>query len=181
MIRAPHLALLFAIAACGGTPQEAPPAPEPTPTAEPEPEPAAKPTLEVPPERAVEVTVLGKTVTGDHIVAPAAGTPEEAIVQSLKLLTAGDFDTWIKDWCHASMCGTPEGIEAVKTHTLPATQGSAGDCLGEDGNSITVTRRDSVEPDGLTRIFVWCGAKRMPAPAALYLVDGRYRVASLSW
>ncbi len=177
----PYLPLL-ALIACG-SPQPAPTAPEPAPAAEPaEPAPAPKPSMDVPPERAVEVKLpTGKTVTADRVSDPAPGTVEHAIIASINLITAGDFDAWIAQYCHDSACGTPEGIEAMKRFNLPAAQGTAKACLGEDGNSVVVTRRDPVEADGLTRVFVYCGEDRMPPSSAHYLVDGTYRVASLSW
>jgi hypothetical protein len=176
-------ALVFALIGCSGGATETPaPEPAPAPT-EPAPtEPAPKPGLDVPPERAMEVKLpSGATVTGDHVVAPADGTVEKAIVESINLIGKGEFDVWIKEWCHSSACGTPEGIEQLKLYNLPAAQGTSKECLGADGNSVTITRRDPPEADGLTRVFVYCGEKRMPAPSAHYLDGGRYKVTSFSW
>jgi len=185
MLRHAHWALLFAALGCGSTttPTETPAtAPEPAPAPA---EPAAEPAhaaMEVPPERAIEVKLpTGKTMTADHVTAPAEGTIEAAVVASITQIAAGDFDGWIATWCHDSACGDPEKVISMKTYTLPAAQGTSKQCLDAEGTGVIVTRRDPPEADGMQRVYVFCGEQRMPAPSAHYLVDGKWKVASISW
>jgi len=52
--------------------------------------------------------------------------------------------------------------------------------MTEDGG-ILVTKREANEAEGSTRVYVFCGPNRMPAPSSLILVGEAWKVASFSW
>ena len=168
------------LAACGTT-SEAGPSEVAEPAAAPAP-------VEVPrvgaaePAGAIEVkTPLGSPVQAEHYVAPPEDTVEGAIVASLGLLHAGDFDGWISGWCHPTLCNAPEAELSLREYNLPAAKDSAGACLQDEGKGVYVTKREAPNDQGEVRLYVWCGEGRMPAPSSLALHDGRWKVTSFSW
>lgn len=122
----------------------------------------------------------GKSVEAEKFTAPAAGTVEESILSSISLIRAGEFETFMDEWCHESYCGSDKLRENMTSYVLPAAKGTSGQCIVDDGESIIVTRRELAD-DGSVRVYVFCGDSRMPAPSSHVLVGERYLVSSLSW
>ena len=122
----------------------------------------------------------GKTIEAQKFVNPTEGSIEHAIIDSIKMIGASSFDEWIAKYCDAGTCHDAASKESLKTYQLKSSAKTAHECLSTDGG-IVVTRREVVEAEGTTRVYVFCGPNRMPAPASLKLVGDRWMVTSFSW
>jgi hypothetical protein len=122
----------------------------------------------------------GKTIDAQKFTNPTAGSIEHAIIDSMQLIGAGKLDEWISKYCDAMTCHDAAAKESLKSYQLKSSSKTAHECLTDDG-SILVTRRETVEAEGSTRIYVFCGPNRMPAPASLKPVGDGWKVASFSW
>ncbi|MBW1876784.1 MAG: hypothetical protein JRI25_05075 [Deltaproteobacteria bacterium] len=122
----------------------------------------------------------GKTVDAQKFVEPAEGSLEHGIIASMNLIKAGSFDAYISQWCHANTCPDAAAITSLKTYQLKSSQKTVHECMTEDGG-ILVTKREANEAEGSTRVYVFCGPNRMPAPSSLILVGEAWKVASFSW
>lgn len=122
----------------------------------------------------------GKTIEASKFVSPAAGSMEAAIIESMTMIGAGQLDEWIAKYCDASTCPDTAAKESLKTYQLKSSSKTAHECMTSDGG-ILVTRREANEAEGTTRVYVFCGANRMPAPASLKLVGDAWKFTSFSW
>lgn len=114
---------------------------------------------------------------------PAAGTPEESIRESLKLIRDGKLDEWISTWCAPEKCtNTPTAIDELKQFGLARAQKGAPLCLKGSDDSIDVTRVKG-DPGKDTSVTVWikCEESRLPVPATVKKVDNKWLVTSFSW
>ena len=167
---------LFFIALIGCKTTEAPVTPvldvpsEPTPSATvPEPEMADG-----------EETVAlfgGRSGTAVRHQSPQAGSIEHAIVDSLTILASEDYEGWMDTYCHADACDDQRKRDAMTSHVLPSAQAAASTCL-HDGD-LLVTKNE--EENGFTKVWIYCGDNRMPAPATAQNVDGAWKFSSVSW
>lgn len=132
-------------------------------------------------QQTVEVrTPLGKVLQAEVVKAPAAGTVEDAILQSLRQISAKDFDGWMGTWCHPTRCPSdPQAREEFKRFNLTAASRTAHECLRE-GDSLWVTQRKT-DDHGAVTVYLYCGDKRMPAPSTQIRVGDRWQVSSFSW
>ena len=111
--------------------------------------------------------------------APAPGSPEDVIVNSLKVLRDGKIDTFISTYCDANYCNS-NNIESLKAYTLKHASEHAKDCLKAD-DTISITRTTE-ESDTRVKIFIQCEADRMPVPTTLVKdASGQWRINSVSW
>ena len=125
---------------------------------------------------------LGRTMQAEKITNPAAGTIEHAIIESMKMIKAGQFDQWMNTWCHPDRCpDTPSARESMRRYNLKSSQPSIHHCMQDDQTSILVTRRDEPDAQGRQTVYIFCGETRMPAPSTLVQVDGKWLVTSFSW
>jgi len=122
----------------------------------------------------------GKTIDAQKFVNPAQGSLEYGMIQSMNLIKAGSFDDWVSQWCHPNTCPDANAITSLKTYQLKSSQKTVHECMTEDGG-ILVTKREANEAEGSTRVYVFCGPNRMPAPASMILVGDNWKVASFSW
>ena len=121
----------------------------------------------------------GKTIEAQVFASPTEGSIEHAIIDSIKMIGASSFDEWITKYCDAGTCHDAASKESLKTYQLKSSAKTAHECMIDGG--IVVTRREVVEAEGTTRVYVFCGPNRMPAPASLKLVGDRWMVTSFSW
>jgi hypothetical protein len=125
-------------------------------------------------------TPIGKTLTATKVTSPAPTSPEGVMQDSIAMITAGQFDAWIAKHCHPTMCpADPGAIEALKNYNLSTAKKTAGACVHDEGKTLLVTRRDA--SDTKVTVYVWCGDKRMPAPASVEKVGDAWKVTSFSW
>ena len=142
---------------------------------------AAKQAASPGPETSRSVTLpTGKTIEAEVIEAPSPGTVEFAILESMKMISNGDHDTWIQKYCSTEMCPDANAITSVKRLNLSASQKTVGRCYDKDKLVLT-RRRGDIARDGRVTIYAWCGENRMPAPATLIQEGGEWKVSSLSW
>ncbi|MBN2798881.1 MAG: hypothetical protein JXX28_07000 [Deltaproteobacteria bacterium] len=129
----------------------------------------------------VEVrTPLGQVIQAEVVKAPAAGTVEDSVLQSLKMIQAKEFDAWIATWCHESRCPVdPQAREEFKGYNLTAASRTAHECL-QEGDALWVTNRKT-DDRGATTVYLFCGEKRMPSPSTHIQVGERWQVSSFSW
>ena len=113
--------------------------------------------------------------------APAAGTPEDTIVQSLKLLKDGKLDDFIAKYCDPNYCNTGN-LESLKAYALKHAAEHAKDCLHE-GDTLEVTRvKGDFTTDTRATIYVRCEADRMPVPTNFAKqADGTWKISGLSF
>lgn len=116
------------------------------------------------------------------VTTPAAGSPEEAVLESLKMLKAGNADKWMDTWCEPTRCSNQDQRNDMKNYSLKRAMADAATCLqGDKDDSILVKRVDG-DPAKDTRIkvFIDCGSP-ISTPATLLKVDGKWKVESQSW
>ena len=89
---------------------------------------------------------------------PAPGTAYHAILSSVKLIQAGDYDKWINEYCHPSkLCYNNNSIKALKKYNLPALKRFTSECLKDNGTTLHVTRIDgNPDKDSSVVIFLNC-------------------------
>ncbi len=122
----------------------------------------------------------GKTIEAQKFTNPAEGTVEHAILDSMKMIKAGSFDAWITKYCDPGTCHDAKAIESLKTYQLKSSSKTAHECMADD-SSIVVTRREANDAEGTTRVYLFCGPNRMPAPASLKQAGAKWTVTSFSW
>lgn len=107
------------------------------------------------------------------VEAPKAGTPHHAIIEALKLIRAGNFDGFIKKWCHkGKLCPTGQAISSLKRYNLPAMKRLASKCL-KAGDTLEVTRvNGDPAKDSEVKIFIVCDPRGMPRPFTLSNTEG---------
>lgn len=146
---------------------------------EPTPEPMTAPAPEPQMAEGMEEVALfgGRTGTATRHHAPADNTVEHAIHDSLMLLAAEDYDTWMDRYCDPEACDDERKREAMTSHVLPSAKMASSSCL-HDGD-VLVTKQ---EVDGdYTKTWIYCGESRMPAPSTARSIDGSWRFSSVSW
>ena len=132
------------------------------------------------PEGTQQVTLpTGKTVEAQKFVNPPEGSVEHSLLDSMKMMKAGDFDGWIAKWCSAETCPDRATNEQYKLYQLTSSSKTVGQCMTDDGG-ILVTRREDAEGGG-TRIYVFCGPNRMPAPSSHVKQGESWKLTSFSW
>lgn len=112
---------------------------------------------------------------------PAAGTPEDTIVQTLKLLKDGKLDEFISTYCDPNYCNTGN-LESLKAYALKHAAEHAKDCLRE-GDTLEVTRvKGDFTKDSRATIYVRCEPDRMPVPTNFTKQpDGSWKISGLSF
>ena len=140
---------------------------------------ADAPTAE--PAATTQVTLpTGKTIDAQKFVDPPEGSVEHAMIQSMNMIKAGNFDAWVGQYCHPNTCPDKQAIDALKAYQLKSSSKTVHECMTDDGG-VLVTKREEDEAQGGFRIYVFCGENRMPAPSSLIKADGSWKVASFSW
>jgi len=113
---------------------------------------------------------------------PAAGSPEEAIRESLILLRAGKQDEWISRWCDADTLCTTMGVPDLKRFALTRAESGVKHCLHAPDDSIKVTRTEGdAAKDTVVKIWIKCEESRMPVPSTQKKVGERWVITSFSW
>jgi hypothetical protein len=166
--------LLIALAGCKTTETTAP---EQAQTVEhpAEPAPVAAPAME---EGQESVALFGgRSGTAVRHHAPAEGSIEHAILTSLTMLSAEDYDGWMDTYCHADACDDQRKRDAMSSHVLPSAKAAASTCVHDGDLLVTKTEEDN----GFTKVWIYCGAGRMPAPATAENVDSAWKFSSVSW
>ena len=102
------------------------------------------------------------------------------MIDSMNMIKAGSFDAWIAKYCDPSTCPDEKADEALKTYQLKSSSKTVHECMTDDGG-IVVTKREASQADGTTRVYVFCGPNRMPAPASLKQTGTKWTVTSFSW
>ena len=98
------------------------------------------------------------------VVKPTKGTALGAILAGIKLVKAGDFDTWIETYCHPDdLCYTEKAKTALKRYDLPYLKRVSPHCLKGSGDSLKVTRTQKLS-NGELKIFIECNPKGSPRP-----------------
>lgn len=139
---------------------------------------AAPPTAA--PSATVSVTLpTGKAVDAKKFVSPEKGSLEAAMIRAMTLIKDGQFDTYVSELCHSNTCPDAAAVESLKMYQLKSTQKTVHECMTEDGG-ILVTKRETSD-DGSTRVYVFCGQNRMPAPSSLSMEGEMWKVTSFSW
>ena len=83
----------------------------------------------------------------------SASTPDEkytaAIVETIKMTTAGQLDQWMDKYCDPERCKHEQTRDKMKRYSLASAQKWSGACLHE-GDTIKVqqTRGQVTDPDG---------------------------------
>jgi hypothetical protein len=126
-------------------------------------------------------TPLGKTIKADVVKAPAADTPDYAIVQTIKMLSAGEMDAWMDAWCYAPRCETAEARDSMKAYQLASAQKNAAKCLHDDDTLWVTARKSNPNQADEQRIFTHCGDDRMPVPTVLKKTDAGWKVSTLGF
>jgi len=119
----------------------------------------------------------GRDATAKRYASPPEDSLEYAIMKSLMMIGAEEYDAWMDQFCHPDACDDERKREAMASHVLPAAKASAATCL-HDG-ALLVTKQE-VE-NGITKTWIYCGDARMPAPSSAAQVDGTWRFSSISW
>lgn len=122
----------------------------------------------------------GKTVDAQKFTNPPEGSIEFAIIDSMSMIKAGNFDGWVSKWCDPGTCPDAKAIESLKAYQLKSSSKTAHECMTDDG-SILVTKREKNEAEGTTRVYLFCGPNRMPAPSSLKPAGDNWKVTSFSW
>ncbi len=126
--------------------------------------------------------LIGGALLAGPIAAQAAPEPasapkraepvshEQALLQGLQLVEAGDFEGWIGAWCSVEkLCVSPVAIKSLKAYNLKSLQrllqNPKTSCLkGAKKDSVTITRTDGSEKGGEVRVFIQCSPEGMPRP-----------------
>ena len=110
------------------------------------------------------------------------GSVEHAIKSSIELITSGDTESWLTEWCHPERCGTPEQRRHWVEFPLKRAANSAERCLhGPERTPRVVRWRGDPKVDDRVTVYIDCGADRMPVPSSHVRVGDRWMVTSLSW
>lgn len=121
----------------------------------------------------------------DILSKPAAGSPEEAVLESLKLMRDGKADEWMSKWCQPGHCDTEGQKEDLRAHMLKQAMMSSKNCLYKDAAGLDgiKIKRVSGDPakDTAIKLYVECTHTQYPPPAALIKVDGAWKVTSIPW
>jgi hypothetical protein len=169
-----RILLLIALVGCKTT-ETTTPAPTETVEHPAEPAPVAAPAMA---EGEESIALFGgRSGTAVRHHAPAEGSIEHAILDSLTLLSAENYDGWMDTYCHADACDDQRKRDAMSSHVLPSAKAAASTCV-HDGD-LLVTKTE--EENGFTKVWIYCGEGRMPAPATAQNVDGAWKFSSVSW
>ncbi len=134
--------------------------------------------------RALILVVLAAVPLVAIAAAPAAGSPEEAIRESLLLLRDGKGEDFIRDWCAPERCPSDNAaaLDGFRENALASALKSAKTCLHGDTDEVIVKRtKGDPAAEGPVTVFIQCQDGRMPTPATVKKIDGKWRVSSLSW
>lgn len=119
---------------------------------------------------------------GNMVANPQAGSIEESVRESLKLIRDGKLDAWVRDWCDPQRCQTPAQIEDLKRYGLKRALTGAGKCLHGKEEAVDVVRwRGDPATDHMVTVYIQCEEGRMPVPSTHTKVDGKWKVSSFSW
>lgn len=113
---------------------------------------------------------------------PAAGSVEESIRESLRLIRDGKLDAWMDSWCQPIRCETQYQRDQLKQFGLARAQPDAARCLHGADDAIVVSRikGDPLKDERIT-VYIKCEESRLPVPSTHVKVDGKWRVESFSW
>lgn len=110
------------------------------------------------------------------------GTVEHAIKSSIELITSGETESWLSDWCHPERCGSVEQRRQWTEFALKRAAKSASRCLhGPERTPRIVRWRGDPKVDERVTVYIDCGDDRMPVPSSHIRVGERWMVTSLSW
>ncbi len=102
------------------------------------------------------------------------GTPEEAVLDSLRLIASGAVDEWMAKWCER--CGTPADKAATRAGMLRGPLTGAAKCLRPDGRTRDAMRVSRVvgDParDPTVTLEVLCGEPAKVSAAVVVKVRG---------
>jgi hypothetical protein len=126
--------------------------------------------------------VVPSARAGNMVNSPAAGSVEESIKESLKLIRDGKLDAWVKGWCDPQRCQTLSQIEDLKRYGLKRATTGAGKCLHGKEEGVDIVRwRGDPATDNMVTVYIQCEEGRMPVPSTHTKVDGKWKVSSFSW
>jgi hypothetical protein len=116
------------------------------------------------------------------VSAPTAGSPEEAVLASLKMLKEGKAEQWMDTWCDPTRCSNKDQREDMLTYSLKRAMTDASLCLHGDKDDAILVKRIDGDPAKDTRIkvFIDCSSP-ISTPATLLKVDGKWKIESQSW
>lgn len=138
------------------------------------PPPAAEPAAEATPAEAPEPAADPN--------APAKGSPEEAIRESLLLMKAGETAKWMDTWCVPAKCKDEASRQELEAYMLKQATKTAGNCLHGDEGSIQVTSvKGDPATDSKLSIRLACTHTKYPPPAVVEKVDGKWYVSAIPW
>lgn len=124
-------------------------------------------------------------IAADIVSKPAAGSPEEAVLETLKLMRDGKADEWMAKWCQPGHCDSEGQKEDLRAHMLKQAMLSSKNCLYKDAagaDGIKVKRvAGNPATDSAIKLYVECTHTQYPPPAALVKVDGAWKVSSIPW
>lgn len=122
-----------------------------------------------------------KATVGKEAV-PASGTAEEALLEGLKLIEAGNFTTWVSKYCHSGeLCRTKQATKSLLTYNLPSAKRIISACIrGASRDSLKITRHQATSVEGRSfKIFVECNPDGMPRPFHLEKQDGAWKFSKI--
>lgn len=116
------------------------------------------------------------------VSAPAAGSVQESVRESLRLIRDGKLDAWMDTWCQPIRCETQYQRDQLKQYGLARAQPDAARCLHGDDDAIVVSRiKGDPDTDDRVTVFIQCEPGRLPVPSTHVKVDGKWRVETFSW
>lgn len=112
---------------------------------------------------------------------PAAGSVEESVRESLRLLKSGQTDRWIAEWCAPDTCQASRLVD-LREFGLKRAATQASTCLHGAEEDIKITRiKGDPKVDDRVTVWIQCLPDRMPAPSSHQKIDGKWKVVSFSW
>lgn len=117
-----------------------------------------------------------------EITAPEAGSPEEALRESLILMKKHEPRKWMDTWCTPSRCANPLQREDLEKYMLKQAQEGSKHCLFGDNDAMKIKKikGDPAADEKLTITLV-CSHTEYPPPALLEKVEGKWYVSTIPW
>lgn len=97
---------------------------------------------------------------------------EAAIVETIQLTSAGQFDAWINKWCDPKRCFDTAAKNEMKAYQLKSAKNFSKACLvGENAVSVKQKKGDpALKPDGVTW-YLNCKGRMLGVPIRIIVKD----------
>jgi hypothetical protein len=130
----------------------------------------------------IALPLVASAADGDLISAPVAGSIEDSIRGSLRMIRDNKFDDWMTTWCDPLRCSTEQQRDDLRRYGLVRAQKDAANCLHGKDDAIVIKRwRGDPTKDDTVTVYIGCEEGRLPVPSTHTRVDGKWKVASFSW